>query len=107
VNTVSDRFHAAAAAAAAAVTELDGRGNLPKMKMLQKMRLLEEQGSSFASTAIKDLKVFGELRLLWHASLLLLFPLWLAAGCWRSRASASHPLTSRTSRFSVSGLWHA
>jgi hypothetical protein len=43
------------------LSELDGRGNLPKMKMLQKMRLLEEQGSSFATTALKDLKVFGEL----------------------------------------------
>jgi hypothetical protein len=64
VKFICDKCHAvaaaAAAAAAAAVSELDGRGNLPKMKMLQKMRLLEEQGSSFASTAIKDLKVFGE-----------------------------------------------
>ncbi|WIA21514.1 hypothetical protein OEZ85_000717 [Tetradesmus obliquus] len=41
------------------LAELEGHGNLPKMKMLQKMRLLEEQGSSFATTAIKDLKVFG------------------------------------------------
>jgi hypothetical protein len=57
INAAPD---AAAAAAAAAAAELDGRGNLPKMKMLQKMRLLEEQGSSFATTAIKDLKVFGE-----------------------------------------------
>jgi hypothetical protein len=51
---------AAATAAAAAGAELDGRGNLPKMKMLQKMRLLEEQGSTFATTTIKELKVFGE-----------------------------------------------
>eukprot|EP00882_Tetradesmus_deserticola_P018084 GHRQ01019407.1.p1 GENE.GHRQ01019407.1~~GHRQ01019407.1.p1 ORF type:complete len:178 (+),score=47.59 GHRQ01019407.1:681-1214(+) len=41
------------------LAELDGCGELPKMKMLQKMRLLEEQGSSFATTALKNLKVFG------------------------------------------------
>eukprot|EP00882_Tetradesmus_deserticola_P002977 GHRQ01003161.1.p1 GENE.GHRQ01003161.1~~GHRQ01003161.1.p1 ORF type:complete len:423 (+),score=182.98 GHRQ01003161.1:682-1950(+) len=41
------------------LAELDGCGDLPKMKMLQKMRLLEEQGSSFATTALKNLKVFG------------------------------------------------
>ncbi|KAF6250582.1 hypothetical protein COO60DRAFT_796807 [Scenedesmus sp. NREL 46B-D3] len=50
---------AAVAAAAPAAAELDGHGDLPKMKMLQKMRLLEEQGSSFAATALKNLKVFG------------------------------------------------
>jgi hypothetical protein len=33
---------------------------LSKMKMLQKMRLLEEQGAAFAQTPIKDLQVFGE-----------------------------------------------
>lgn len=42
-----------------AAAEVDGLG-LAKMKMLQKMRLLEERGQSFAITAIKDLKVFGE-----------------------------------------------
>jgi hypothetical protein len=52
--------HGFLTAAASAAAEIDGRGNLPKMKMLQKMRLLEESGSSFATTAIKDLKVFGE-----------------------------------------------
>jgi hypothetical protein len=30
------------------------------MRMLQKMRLLEEKGATFASTPIKDLPVFGE-----------------------------------------------
>lgn len=39
--------------------ELEGAG-IHKMKMLQKMRLLEEKGSSFANTPIKDLQVFGE-----------------------------------------------
>lgn len=39
--------------------ELEGAG-IHKMKMLQKMRLLEEKGTTFASTPIKELKVFGE-----------------------------------------------
>lgn len=38
--------------------ELEGAG-IHKMKMLQKMRLLEEKGQTFASTPIKELKVFG------------------------------------------------
>jgi hypothetical protein len=44
-----------------AYTELEGAG-IHKMKMLQKMRLLEEKGTTFASTPIKELKVFGELK---------------------------------------------
>ncbi len=42
------------------LTDLDAAA-ISSMKMLQKMRLLEEKGSAYASTAVKDLKVFGEL----------------------------------------------
>lgn len=47
------------AACIAAAAELEGAG-IYKMRMLQKMRLLEEKGATFASTPIKDLPVFGE-----------------------------------------------
>eukprot|EP00879_Flechtneria_rotunda_P008799 GHRR01009215.1.p1 GENE.GHRR01009215.1~~GHRR01009215.1.p1 ORF type:complete len:348 (+),score=71.84 GHRR01009215.1:438-1481(+) len=40
------------------LAELEGTG-VENMKMLQLMRLLEEKGQAFATTAIKDLKVFG------------------------------------------------
>jgi hypothetical protein len=45
-------------------SELEGAG-IHKMKMLQKMRLLEEKGQTFASTPIKELKVFGRARASW------------------------------------------
>lgn len=51
-------FHLTSRCATCAA-ELEGAG-IYKMKMLQKMRLLEEKGQTFASTPIKDLKVFGE-----------------------------------------------
>eukprot|EP00878_Enallax_costatus_P010411 GHUV01010866.1.p1 GENE.GHUV01010866.1~~GHUV01010866.1.p1 ORF type:complete len:449 (+),score=124.72 GHUV01010866.1:208-1554(+) len=40
------------------LAELEGT-NMAQMKMLQKMRILEDKGQSYATTQIKDLKVFG------------------------------------------------
>jgi hypothetical protein len=40
--------------------DLEGSGPLNKMKMLQRMRMLEEKGGPFANKPIKDLQVFGE-----------------------------------------------
>jgi hypothetical protein len=57
------------AACIAAAAELEGAG-IYKMRMLQKMRLLEEKGATFASTPIKDLPVFGEQLSLQNALLL-------------------------------------
>lgn len=33
---------------------------MAQMKMLQRMRILEEKGQQYAITQVKDLKVFGE-----------------------------------------------
>lgn len=33
---------------------------MAQMKMLQRMRILEEKGQQYATTQVKDLKVFGE-----------------------------------------------
>lgn len=38
--------------------------SIAKMKMLQRMRLLEERGQTFANTPIKELQVFGESSML-------------------------------------------
>lgn len=38
--------------------ELEG-SDLENMKMLQRLRVLEDKGQSFSTSAIKDLKVFG------------------------------------------------
>lgn len=34
--------------------------DLASMKMLQRMRILEEKGTSFATLALKDLPIIGE-----------------------------------------------
>jgi hypothetical protein len=53
--------HPAAACVPVSVpVDLEGSGPLNKMKMLQRMRMLEEKGGPFANKPIKDLQVFGE-----------------------------------------------